>query len=285
MHIFFMCEIYIMLSLSANLSSGYTGLLSFANAAFYGLGAYVTALCLKKLSLTFFPSLLIAILFNMVASSIITFLSMKLKELYFTLATLSFQVIVFSILYNWENVTGGSYGITAIPSATILGYSFTTTASYTFLAAIFLLAIFSFFLFFRRRPFFDLLECIRDTELGVVSLGKNVFTARLVCNAISCSFMAVAGALFAVYNSYIDATSFTLNESILIISMILIGGMGNIKGPVLGACFYVMLPEIIRLMPIDSYKGACLQTIIYSITLIFIVRIKPNGIWGKFKFN
>lgn len=285
MHILFMCEIYVILSLSANLVSGYTGLLSFANAAFYGLGAYVTTLVMKNFGFNYFPSLLIAVTFNILISLIITFFSIRLKDLYFTLATLAFQVIVFSVLYNWEKVTGGSYGISEIPAVNLFGHQLNGTKEYAMLGGGFALLVISFFNFFQRTPFVRLLECIRDRELGAVSLGKNISYYKSICNSVAAAFIAIAGSLFAVYNSYIDATSFTLNESILIVNMILIGGTGNLIGPIFGACFYVMLPELTRLIPIDSTQGASLQMIIYSLILILVVRFKPNGIFGKFKFQ
>jgi len=285
MHILFMCEIYVILSLSANLVSGYTGLLSFANAAFYGLGAYVTTLVMKNFGFNYFPSLLIAITFNVLISFIITFFSSRLKDLYFTLATLAFQVVVFSVLYNWEKVTGGSYGISEIPGVNILGYDLNGTKDYAILGGFFAAIVISFFYFFQRTPFVRLLECIRDRELGAVSLGKNISYYKFICNSVAAAFIAISGSLFAVYNSYIDATSFTLNESILIVNMILIGGTGNLIGPIFGACFYVMLPELTRMIPIDSTQGASLQMIIYSLILILVVRFKPNGLFGKFKFQ
>jgi len=285
LHIFFMCEIYVILALSANLVSGYTGLLSFANAAFYGVGAYVTTIVMKNFGFNYFSALLIAIIFNVLASFIITYFSVRLKDLYFTLATLAFQVIVFSVLYNWEKVTGGSYGISEIPGVKVFGYQLSETKEYVILGGSFTLMVILFFFFFQKTPFVRLLECIRDRELGAVSLGKNISYYKFICNSMAAAFIAIAGSLFAVYNSYIDATSFTLNESILIVNMILIGGTGNLIGPIFGACFYVMLPEITRLIPIDSTQGASLQMIIYSLILILVVRFKPNGLFGKFKFQ
>lgn len=285
LHILFMCEIYIILALSANLVSGYTGLLSFAYAAFYGLGAYVTTLVMKNFGFDYFSALLIAIVFNILVSFMITYFSIRLKDLYFTLATLAFQIVVFTTLYNWEKVTGGSYGISEIPAVSFFGYQLNGTRDYAILGGIFALAIIAFFYFFQKTPFVRLLECIRDRELGAVSLGKNTSYYKFICNAVAAAFIAVAGSLFAVYNSYIDPTSFTLAESILIVNMILIGGTGNLIGPIFGACFYVMLPELTRLIPISSTQGASLQMIIYSLVLILVVRFRPNGLFGKFKFQ
>lgn len=280
-----MCEIYVMLALSANMVSGYTGLLSFANAAFYGLGAYITALLMKNEGFNYFLALILAAAFSVITSFILTFLAVRLKKFYFTLASIAFQIVVFSIFYNWENVTGGSYGISEIPRVTILKHALTSSGDYAVLGGVFASATILFFFIFQRTPFVRLLECIRDNELGAITLGKNILYYKLICNAIAAFIIAIAGSLFAVYNNYIDATSFTLNESILIISMILIGGTGNLIGPIFGACFYVITPELIRLIPINSANGASLQMIIYSLILILVVRFRPNGLFGKFKFQ
>jgi branched-chain amino acid transport system permease protein len=280
-----MCEIYIILALSSNLVSGYTGLLSFAYAAFYGLGAYATTLSMKNLGFNYFPALLIAIGFNVLVSFVITYFSIRLKDLYFTLATLAFQIVVFTVLYNWEKVTGGSYGISEIPVVSLWGYQLSGTSDYAILGGIFTFSVIAFFYFFQKTPFVRLLECIRDRELGAITLGKNISYYKFICNSIAAAFIAVAGSLFVVNNRYIDATSFTLSESILIVNMILIGGTGNLIGPIFGACFYVLLPELTRLIPISSTQGASLQMIIYSLVLILVVRFRPNGLFGKFKFQ
>lgn len=235
LHIIFVCEIYIILTLSANLVSGYTGLLSFANAAFYGISAYLTALIMKNYGINFFVALPIAMIFNILVSLLITYFSIKLKNLYFIIATIAFQIIIFGILYNWEKVTGGSDGLPDIPKIEILGYTLNQTIDYAVLGGIFMTIVIVFFLSFRNTPFIRLLECIRDHELETISLGKNINYFKFVCISISSAFMAISGSLYAVYNNFIDAKSFTLDESILIVSMILIGGTGNVIGPDLGA--------------------------------------------------
>ena len=284
-HIFFICEIYIMLALGANLLSGYTGLVSFANGAFYGLGAYATALSMKVLGLGFLEATLIAVLCNLLLAMLVALLSIRLKDLYFTLATLALQVVVFTLLYNWEELTGGSYGISDIPKADILGYVLNRPEHYVILGAFFAAATALFFSYFRKTPLFRTLECIRDNELGAVTMGKNLSYYKILCNLMAATIMAVAGSLFAAYHGYIDPTAFTLAESILIVNMILIGGTGNLIGPVFGACFFVLLPEVTRLIPVSSSQGASLQLMIYSAILILVVRLRPNGLFGEFRFR
>ena len=115
-HIIIMINIYIILSLSTNLLVGITNLLSIGQAAFYGIGAYIAAFCLIALKLSLIPALLVVMLITAILSLIIAIPALKLKGDYFVLATLGFQLIVYSILYNWISVTKGPYGIPGIPS-------------------------------------------------------------------------------------------------------------------------------------------------------------------------
>jgi branched-chain amino acid transport system permease protein len=285
-HIIFICELYIILSLCANLVSGYTGLLSFAYAAFYGIGAYSTALSMKLLGFNFFEALALGVIVNIGLSAFVAFLAVRLKDIYFTLATLSLQVIVFELLYNWETLTFGSFGISEIPHFSLFGKQLTESWQYSILGAFFLIVVLIFFRWLKKTPLLRVLTCIRDNELGSISVGKNIAYYKYVCNIIAAILMTIPGALYAVYNSYIDPSSFTLNESILIVSMILIGGTGgSLWGPIAGAVIYVLLPELIRYIPISSAKGASVQMMIYSLILILVVRFRPNGILGKFKFE
>ena len=95
----------------------------------------------------------------------------------------------------------------------------------------------------------------------------------------------IPGALFATYVTYIDPTSFTLFEAIFILSVVIIGGAGNIKGPILGAVFLVILPEILHFLRIPDAVAANTRQIIYGLLLIILMRIRPQGIWGDYKFD
>ncbi len=284
-HILFMIEIYIIISLGANLVSGYTGLLSFANASFFGIGAYITSMLMKNFDFNFFLAMSSAMIGSSLISFVISYFSVKLKDVYFIVATIAFQIISFGVLYNWESVTEGSRGISEIPNVQFFGLQLLTSLDYALFGSLFLIITIACFRYFQTTPYLRVLESIRDRELGAISLGKNVSKYKFTVNAIASILIAISGSLFAVYNNYIDPTSFTLNESILIISMILIGGTGNLIGPIFGACFFVLLPEFIRFIPISSTQGASLQMMIYGLTLILMVRFKPNGFFGKYRFQ
>lgn len=274
-----------MLTFSANIVSGYTGLLAFSYAAFYGTGAYTTALVMKLAGLGFFPAIGIAMLINLLLSTVLSYFSIRMKEVYFTIGTIGLQIIIFRLLYNADSITGGSLGLSDIPPVTLLGYSLDGSKDYALFGGVLLSIVTIFFVFLQTTPFTRTLACIRERELGAITIGKPINYYKFVCNAIAAVVCTIPGALYACSSSYIDPTSFTLDESILIISMLLIGGTGNLAGPIFGALFYTALPEMMRLIPISSAQGASIRLMLYGLILIIVVRYRPNGVFGKFRFS
>lgn len=283
LHILVMCEIYIILSLAMNLLAGYTGLLSLSQAAFYGTGAYVSALLIKRTDLGFLMSLFVAISFNLVMCLPVIWFSIRLKNLFFSLATLAWQIIVFSILFNWVSVTNGPFGITGIPRPTLLQLRFNTISSFALLGAgITIITMFLFYIF-HRSPLSRLIQAVREDELALMTFGKTPNRYKALAIFISGGTSAVAGCLFAVYTGYIDPTVFTLDESILIVSIVLIGGLGSLKGSVAGALFYILLPEVLRFIRIPDTLAANVRMMLYALILILIVLYRPYGFFGKQK--
>lgn len=130
-HIFILINIYSILALSLNLLVGYTGLLSIAHAAFYGIGAYITTLFMANFMLGFIPALIFGCLGATVLSLIIAFASLRFRGDYFVLASLAFQIIVYTILYNWIDFTRGPYGIPGIPKPAIFGIEITSLPAFS----------------------------------------------------------------------------------------------------------------------------------------------------------
>ena len=285
LHIFIMINIYFILSLSLNLLVGYTGLLSICHAAFYGIGAYISTLFMIKLGMNFFPALLIGVLGAAIASLIVAIPSLRLKGDYFILTSLGFQVIVFGILYNWVAVTRGPYGIPGIPRPKVLGFEFGSIPTYFILSGIFaLLAIFVLWRF-TSSPFGRVLKAIREDELATKALGKNVTNFKILAFMIAAGIAAIAGSLYAGYVTYIDPTSFTLDESIFILSIIIIGGAGNLRGPIIGSAILIVLPEALRFLGIPDTIAPNVRQMIYGALLIILMRLRTQGIAGEYKFE
>ena len=281
-HIVIMLNIYIMLVLSANLTIGMANLLTMCQAAFYGIGAYIGTFFLMQFHIPLVAIIAIVSLVTGLFSFIVSYASVKLKGDYFVLATMGFQLIVYTILYNWTSVTRGPYGIPGIPGIRILGI-WELSGVYAYLALSIVLAVVVVLLFdnLHDSPYGRELRAIKADELMLQSMGRNTIAAKAWAFFISAAVAGVAGVIYASYVSYIDPTSFTLNESIFIISALFIGGIGNVKGPIFGALFVVLLPELLRFVGLPDAIAANLRQIIYGLALILVVYFRPQGLFGK----
>ncbi len=279
-------QIYIILSLSLNLKVGFTGLLSLCHAAYYGTGAYTASLLMVNYGYGFFSSLFIAIVLNIaINATITTWLAGRLRNLYFTLGTIALQIIFIGVVNNWQKLTGGPIGISGIPLPVIFGITINKETPFFLFVLVFTFITIIFFKWFAKTHLCLMLQCTRDDEVWLTVLGKRPAYFKFISISISVAFATLAGVLYASYVNYIDLTSFNLDESIVVLTIILVGGTGNIIGPVSGAFIYVLLPEVLRFIDLSSTVAENVRLIIFAIILILIVRFKPNGIFGKFKIR
>ncbi len=280
LHIIIMFEIYLLLAFSTNLLVGYAGLVTLAQAAFYGIGAYISAILTVKMGYSFFPALLIAILGNMFLSILVGLFAVRLKDLYFTLATLAFQTIVYTILYNWQAVTEGSYGISGIPKPNFFSITIDTHWEFALFAGVLVAGSILFLRWLSKTPWLRLIKGLRNDQIALQTAGFNPVILKYSIVALASVFATMAGALYASFITYIDPTSFTVDESIFILSILLIGGAGNINGSIMGALFYILLPEILRFIHIPTEIAANVRMMIYALVLILVLRFKPSGFFG-----
>jgi branched-chain amino acid transport system permease protein len=282
LHIGIMLCIYVILVLSTNLTVGMANLLTMCQAAFYGIGAYIGTFFLMQFNLPFIVIALIVMALTGLTSIVISYASVKLKGDYFILATLGFQMIVYTILYNWISVTRGPYGIPGIPAIKLFGvWSLNGIYSYFFLSLVLVMAVIWFFGQLQRSPYGRMLKAIRTDELSAQALGRNTIQLKSWAFFISAAFAGLAGTVYASYVSYIDPTSFTLDESIFIITALFIGGIGSrVWGSVVGAAVVVILPELLRFVGLPDAVAANLRQIIYGVVLIVLMFVKPQGLLG-----
>lgn len=282
LHIIVLLNIYIILILGANMTVGMAGLLTLCQAAFYGIGAYIGTMLLMQFDLPFIAIALIVSVVTGVFSLLISYASLKLKNDYFTLATLGFQMIIFTILYNWVDVTKGPYGISGIPAIKILGlWGLKGVIPYAIFTAVVMCAMVGVFVVLKKSPYGRLLRAIRADETAVKALGRNTSAAKTRAFFLSAAFSGIAGLLYASYVRFIDPTSFTLNESLFIICALFIGGVGNAKGSIAGAFFVVILPEMLRFVGMPDAVAAPLREIIYGLALVVIMFVRPQGLLGE----
>jgi branched-chain amino acid transport system permease protein len=276
-----MSGIYIILALSLNLILGYAGLFSVAHGAFYGIGAYAAAILATRLSFPFLGEVLAAACIAGFFGFVIGFPTLRLRGDYLALATFGFAVIIYSALMNWFDLTRGPLGIRGIPKVEFFSIQFKTLWSYTLLVGFFVLLTIFFLRRITRSAFGKVLEAIREDDLAATAIGKDIARFKILVFIIGAFFAGIAGVLYAHYVTFIDPSSFVLQESFLVFSMVIFGGMGSIGGSVLGAALLVILPEALRFLGLPSQIAANMRQLIYGVLIVFIINWRPQGLLGK----
>lgn len=276
LHLIIIISIYTILSQSLSLVAGYSGQISLAHAGFYGIGAYSAAIMAVNLGTSAILNMLIALLISGIVAYVVAKVAVKTVDDYYVVITLGIQVVIYSIMNNWQSVTNGPLGISGIPTISFIGIPL--ESKWEFLSIALIITGFVWFVLHNitKSPFGRVLRALSEDEIYTDSLGKNVGNAKIVSFVISGMLASLGGVLYAYYISYIDPTSFTLDESIFILSIVIIGGMRNLWGIFLAAVFLVLLPEALRFVGMPSSIAANMRQIIYGIALIIVVSQNKN---------
>lgn len=284
-HILVLVGIYTTLAVSLDLLVGHTGLLSVAQAAFFGVGAYASALLEVHFGVPFLIAVASSMALAVLVAIVVASPSLRLQDDFFIIATLGFQMILFTVFNNWTNLTRGPLGIPGIPRPVIFGWTVQSHVEFVFLAFVIAASAYLVVGILSTGPFGRVLHAIREDEIFTESVGKHALKFKLTAFAVSAALAACAGSLYAHYMTYIDPTSFTVMESILVVSMIIIGGAGSRWGPLVGAVVLVTLPEALRFVGFPSSVAANLRQIIYGALLVIIIMFRPRGLMGKYGFG
>lgn len=295
LHLLIYFNIYAIIAISLNMVVGYTNLLTLAHAGYYAIGCYTYALVTLKLNLGFLPALFIAFFVSSLMSLAISLPAWKFKGDFFVLVSLAVQVFLYSLLYNWvssdagigtlKNLTNGPYGISGIPKPSILGIKFDSIGLIFILSTVILGICLLISWNLIKSPWGRLLKGIRDDELLARNIGKNVRLAKIQVIATACGMAAAAGTLYASYISYIDPSTAALDNSILFLCMVLVGGLGNFRGPIVGAAVMLLIPEILRFLSIPDTVAANVRLLLFGLLLVLIVRLRPQGIAGEYRIE
>jgi len=271
LHLLILIGIYTMLSQSLNLSAGFGGMISLAHAGFYGIGAYTAALLAVNYQLSFLLALPAAMLLSGLMALIVSAIALRTIDDYFIICTLGIQVVVFSLMNNWMSLTRGPLGIPGIPGIQLFDIRIENKPVFLLLTLSFAALLFFFLKKLTGSSFGRILRALSEDEIFTQSLGKNVYLAKVIAFTLSAMFAAVPGVLYAHYISYIDPTSFTVDESIFILSIVIIGGMCNLWGSLIASAFLVLLPEALRFVGMPNSVAANMRQIIYGVILVFMM--------------
>ncbi len=282
-HIAILICIYAILGLSLNLIVGFTGLLSITQAAFYGIGAYATAILMTSMGMNFFVSVIAGVIITGICSLAIGFVLSKFKDDYYALGSFGFNVIIYSIFLNWQSLTRGPLGIPGIPRPSLFGFTFSENIWFLVLSAVIALIIFGISEYITRSSFGRVLKAIREDDEAIKVFGYHTIWYKLTIFVIGAMMASVAGALFASYITFIDPSTFTLTESIFILAIIILGGLANNKGAVLGAVCLILLPEILRFVGFPDDIAAQMRQVTYGVILILLMLYRPQGLVGEYR--
>ncbi|MBK8655204.1 MAG: branched-chain amino acid ABC transporter permease [Haliscomenobacter sp.] len=277
LHIFILICFYTLLSQSLNLSAGFTGLISLAHAGFFGIGAYTTAIISTQFGFSFWLSIPLATLISGAIAFIVSLIALRTVEDYFIICTLGIQVIISSIMNNWMGLTRGPLGIPGIPSISFFSFNLDSKISFLLLSLFFVAIVWFLLLNISKSGFGKTLIAISEDEIYSQSIGKNVDLFKTISFTLSAIFASVPGTLYAHYISYIDPTSFTVNESIFVLSIVIIGGLGNLTGSFFASAFLVLLPEVLRFIGMPDGIAANMRQIIYGLILVGVMMTARNG--------
>lgn len=269
-----MSGINILLAMGLNLISGVTGQLSMGHAAFYGMGAYTSALLMLRLSVPFWFSALAAALVAGVFGVLLGIPTLRLRGDYLAITTVGLGEIVHLIFLNWDSVTNGPLGLPGIPAPSLMRVQLGSNLAYYYLVLVVdVLVAGSLFRLARSRVGRALIA-IRDDELTAETMGIDTTRLKVTAFAFSAVLAGVAGALFASYMSFISPENFTYSESVTMLLMVVLGGMGSYWGAIAGAGILTIAPEALRVL--SEWR-----MVVYGVALVVLMIVRPQGLFGS----
>lgn len=268
-------------AMSLNFLLGYTGVLSFGHAAYFGLGAYGVGLTLRYIAPSTGLGLIVGVLVGTIAGALIGPMIIRLRGVYFAMVTIAFAQVFYFIAFRWNTVTGGDDGLTGWTRLPIhLGFTTVdiqgnSTLFYFFVLVIFAIAV-GIMAWILRSPFGRTLIAIRENERRARFLGIPVDQHIWMSWTISCGFVSLAGALYALLNNFVDPRALYWTQSGDFVIMAVLGGMRSFWGPLIGAAIFVVLQDYLSSQTENwmSFVG---------IFFVLIVLFFPRGVLGVIK--
>jgi len=264
--------IYAIVVCGLNVIVGFAGQISLGHAAFFGIGAYASAILTTKAGLSFWSALPFVIIVSALIGLLLGLPSLRVKDDFLAITTIGINFIVEAV-FLYIPFFGGALGIGGIPRVLLFGMKLRGTGFFTL--CIFFLALVLFVSWWFTRSWSGL-ACfaLREEEEAASSMGISPVRFKLLAFVVGTAMAGLGGALYAHYMRFISATDFSFPLSITFLGMIVLGGMGTIWGPVLGAVLLGVLPELFR--PLVDYR-----ILFYTVILLLMIRFQPGGLLGE----
>lgn len=277
-HLFIVSYIYGIVVVSWDISLGFCGILNFAHMAFFGIGVYGCGILVKTFNVDPAIAILLSGIIAAVAAAILSAPIIRLKGIYVILVTFSFGQLLLQLVYSQVSITGGALGMVKIPNLEIAGYSFIKDYKfgYYYISLLFLAISILFVEVLGKSPFGKSLKAIRDNEDYAVSRGVSLAKQRFLSLIASSIFTGVAGGFYAVYFRVASPEVFSFNPMTLAMSMILIGGVGTVWGPVMAAIGITFANEVLA-----GIKGLEeVRFIFVAVLMLMVMKFSPGGLYS-----
>lgn len=265
---------YAIATLGLTVVLGYTGQISLAQGAFYGIGAYTVGVLTTRTTLNFWVALIAAMALTGVLGLLLGLVTLRISGHYLAMVTISFQVIVTLVLTNWSPVTGGSDGVTGIMRPTLGPIDFNPDRTFLYAALIMLFVVGLLLMLLKQSRWGRAMQAIRENSLAAEVVGVPTFRIKVTAFAISALLGGLGGGLYAVGAMYISPDTFDFSQSVTFLTMVLLGGAQWVIGSVFGAIGLTLLPQVLRSIPGSVYLA------VYGLVVILVMVFLPDGIWG-----
>ena len=264
--------VFVVLALGLHVVIGETGQFALAHAAFFGIGIYTAGLINTAWHPPFLVSIVAGGLLSAVLGYLIGYLALRMRDIYLALATFAFGEAMQWVFLSWEKVTGGSNGMKMDP-AELFGYKLTNDLqAYPFVIVLTGLMLWL-TVALARSQYGSSLRAVRESDVAAMAMGINVKAMKQSAFAISAAFAGIAGGMYTLFTSFIHPESLGFQTTILILTMVVVGGMGSVRGAVAGAIAFGLISELLRQL-------MSVQEIIYGLILMGFMMFKPKGLFA-----
>ena len=273
LHVYTLICIYIIISIGLNIIFGHTGQISLGHAAFYAIGAYTSALLTTKLGFPFVLGLFCAGMVSLIIGLGVGAAALKLEGPYLAMATIGFGEIVRMVLIHWEKMSGGPAGISKIPDPSLWGWQIHSPQGKYYLVLFITILAFVCYRNLMVSNYGKTFTAVKEDPLAAQAMGINTTRTKVIAFGLSTLYAGIGGSLYAHLNCYVAPDAFPISESITLVLIVVLGGMGSILGPILGSFILIEVKESLRIL--KDYN-----MLIYGLGLMVLMIFAPKGFAG-----
>jgi branched-chain amino acid transport system permease protein len=263
--------VYLIIAMGLNMLLGYTGLVSIGQAGIFGVTAYTAGMLMKKGGMGFWTSFLLVLLLGAFIGLFIGVITLKLKQAYLAISTLGLALMVQNVLLNWREFTGGFEGLLGVPKPTVFGFVIRDPSHVLFMVVVFCLLTFFIIWNVSNSKWGRSMRAVKDDEIAASMMGIDVVRIKLLAFTLSAVFAAVSGGLYAGLYGAMFPDYFSMDLSVTFLCMVVLGGMGTVLGPIIGASVITFGLEMLR----GLGEG---QMLVYGILIVAVCVLKPGGV-------